>query len=222
MILAITERYGLSEKGSEKYYIDKEFKDIFEKLNILLFPVSSLTNITEVINICDGLLVTGSAIDINPKNYKEQSISEIHEKTEEIDTLYFTLIKAFNKANKPILGICRGIQAINVCFGGSLYQDIENHKLEKDKRHNVRFNKDSFLYECYGIEEMQINSLHHQAIKELAKGFKVVAKSDDGIIEGIENKNIIAVQWHPEYMMDMQFFKYFTDKMYENKENKDH
>ena len=106
MIIAITERYGLSEKGSEKYYIDKEFKDIFEKLNILLFPVSSLTNITEVINICDGLLVTGSVIDINPKNYSEQSISEIHEKTEEIDTLDFTLIKAFNKANKPILGIC--------------------------------------------------------------------------------------------------------------------
>ena len=59
---------------------------------------------------------------------------------------------------------------------------------------------------------MQINSFHHQAIKELAKGFKVIARSDDGIIEGIENKNIVAVQWHPEYMMDMQFFKYFIDK----------
>lgn len=65
---------------------------------------------------------------------------------------------------------------------------------------------------------MLINSLHHQAIKEVAKGFNVVAKSDDGIIEAIENKNIIAVQWHPEYMNDIKFFEYFTLKIC----NKDH
>ena len=218
MILAITERYGLSEKGTEKYYIDKEFKDIFEKLNVLLFPVSSLTNLEEVVDICDGLIVIGSAIDVNPKNYGEQPIKEIHKKTEEIDTLDFAMIKKFNDVNKPILGICRGIQAINVFFGGSLYQDIPNHKLPRNERHNVKFEKDSFLYDCYKTEQMQINSLHHQAIKTVAKGFKVVAKSEDGIVEGIENKNIIAVQWHPEYMNDMKFFEYFVNKI----SNKDH
>ena len=113
--------------------------------------------------------------------------------TEEIDTLDFAIIKAFNNVNKPILGICRGIQAINVCFGGSLYQDIPYHKLSKEERHNVKFEKESFLYNCYNTEQMLINSLHHQSIKEVAKGFNVVAKSDDGIIEAIENKNIIAV-----------------------------
>lgn len=213
MILAITQRYGLFEKGSEKYYIDKEFKDIFEKLNVLLFPISSLTNIEEVTKICDGLIVIGSAIDINPKNYDEQPIAKIHNMAEEIDTLDFTIIKAFNNVSKPILGICRGIQAINVCFGGSLYQDIPCHKLPKKERHNVKFEKTSFLYNCYNTEQMLINSLHHQAIKELAKGFKAVAKSEDRIVEAIENKNIIAVQWHPEYMNDIKFFEYFVNKI---------
>lgn len=138
--------------------------------------------------------------------------------TEKIDTLDFAIIKAFNNVNKPILGICRGIQAINVCFGGSLYQDIPYHKLSKEERHNVKFEKESFLYNCYNTEQMLINSLHHQAIKEVAKGFNVVAKSDDGIIEAIENKNIIAVQWHPEYMNDIKFFEYFINKIC----NKDH
>ena len=178
----------------------------------------SLTNLEEVVNICDGLIVIGSAIDINPKNYDEQPISEIHKMTEEIDTLDFSIIKAFNNVNKHILGICRGIQSINVCFGGSLYQDIPNHKLPKEERYNVKFEKESFLYDCYNIEQMLINSLHHQAVKEVAKGFKVVAKSEDGIVEAIENKNIIAVQWHPEYMNDIKFFEYFINKL----SNKDH
>lgn len=184
----------------------------------MLFPVSSLTNLDEVVNICDGLIVIGSAIDINPKNYNEQPIAKIHKMTEEIDTLDFTIIRAFNDVNKPILGICRGIQAINVCFGGSLYQDIPNHKLPKEERHNVKFEKNSFLYNCYNTDQMKINSLHHQAIKKVAKGFKVVAKSEDGIVEAIENKNIVAVQWHPEYMMDIKFFDYFINEIY----NKDH
>ena len=213
MILGITERYFLSEGNSEKYYIDKEYKDIFEKLNVLLFPISSLTNLDEVVKICDGLIVTGSIIDVNPKEYGEQPIEEIHKMAQETDTLDFTLIKAFNNVNKPILGICRGRQAINVCFGGTLYQDIPNHKLNLEERHKVKLEKDSFLYDCYNTDSMEINSLHHQAVKDVAKGFKVIAKSEDNIVEGIENKNIIAVQWHPEYLMDMKFFEYFVNKI---------
>lgn len=213
MILAITQRYGLSEQGSERYYIDKEFKDIFEKLNILLFPISSLTHISKVLDICDGLVVTGSYIDINPLHYNESPITKVHEKSDEIDNLDFTLIREFDKLNKPILGICRGIQAINVCFGGSLYQDINNHKLPKTDRHSVKIEKESFLYNCYNAEKLQVNSLHHQALKEVASNFKVTAISEDGIVEGIEKDNVLAVQWHPEMMMDMKFFEYFINKI---------
>ena len=216
MILAITQRYGLSDGGSERYYIDKEFKDIFEKLNILLFPISTLTNISKVLDICDGLVITGSCIDINPIHYNESPIAEVHEKSDEIDNLDFTLIREFDKLNKPILGICRGIQAINVCFGGSLYQDIDNHKLPKTDRHSVKIDRESFLYDCYNVEKLKVNSLHHQALKRIASNFKVTAVSEYGIVEGIEKNNIIAVQWHPEMMKDMKFFEYFINKIVNN------
>lgn len=209
MILGITERYGLDSDCMERYYIGKQFKEIFEKLKVLLFPISSLTELNKVVDICDGLVITGSAIDINPINYNEQPIAPIDNKSEEIDTLDFELIKAFTKAEKKILGICRGIQAINVYFGGSLYQDMEGHKLPLEQRHNMNIKKDSFLYKCYNKENIQVNSTHHQAIKDVAKGFKVTAVSDDGFVEGIEKGNIIGIQWHPEMMEDIKFFESF-------------
>lgn len=209
MILGITERYGLDSDGMERYYIGKHFKEIFEKLNVLLFPISALTDLNKVVDICDGLVIIGSVIDINSINYNEQPIAPIHEKCEEADTLDFELIKAFNEAGKPILGICRGIQVINVYFGGSLYQDMKGHKLPLDKRHNINIKKETFLYNCYNKENIQVNSTHHQAIKNVATGFKVTAISDDGFIEGIEKENIIGVQWHPEIMEDINFFENF-------------
>ena len=220
MILAITQRYGLSEDKNEQYFLDLEFKEIFEKLNVLLFPVCTLTNIDEVLNICDGLVVTGSAIDINPKCYGEEATFEIHKESQEIDNFDFEIIKKFDNANKPILGICRGIQAINVCFGGSLYQDIPNHKLDKAKRHNVKIENNSFLYNCYNQNTLSVNSLHHQALKEVATKFRITAVSEDGIVEGIESDNIVAVQWHPEFMNDIKFFESFISKVRKNKDIK--
>ena len=219
MVLAITQRYGLSEGGSEQYFLDLEFKEIFEKLNILLSPVCTLTNIEEVLNICDGLVVTGSCIDINPKCYGEEATFEIHKKSQEIDNFDFEIIKRFDNANKPILGICRGIQAINVCYGGSLYQDIPNHKLDKAKRHNVKIENNSFLYDYYNQNTLSVNSLHHQALKDIATKFRITALSEDGIVEGIESDNIVAVQWHPEFMNDIKFFECFMDKVKKSKTN---
>lgn len=217
MIIAITERYERFDKENiwkENFYVSKYFKDIFEELNITLFPVSSCTGLEEIVNICDGLLVAGSHIDINPKYYgeepsKETNLSEYYDKQEEVD---FALIKAFHKKGKPILGICAGIQSINVCFGGSLYQDIPNHSIKGDvKMHKINIEKGSFLEKCYKSDKIEVNSFHHQAIKKPAENFIVVATSEDGIIEAIEYKNILGVQWHPEQMNDVKFFKeYFN------------
>ena len=212
MIIAITQRYNTSKNGSEIYSIHKDLTDIFKDLNVLLFPVSSMNNINEIIKISDGLIVTGSSIDINPKIYNEEPLFKVHKMALDEDALDLCLIKEFNKNNKAILGICRGIQSINVCFGGTLYQDIENHKLSKEQTHDIIVQKDSFIYDIYKKERFQVNSVHHQAIKDLAGNFKIAAKSDDGIIEAIENKNIIGVQWHPEYIKDLNFFKYFVQK----------
>lgn len=216
MILAITQRYEKFEKElywKENFYLSKYFKDIFEKLNILLFPVASTTELNTVVNICDGLVVTGRAIDINPKYYGEKVIDSTYLSGYDLeDELDFTLIKAFNEANKPILGICAGIQSINVCFGGSLYQDIPNHSSKEElKIHSIDIQKESFLEKCYKSNRIEVNSFHHQAINKVAPNFKVTATSDDGIIEAIEYNKILGVQWHPEKMEDIEFFKKFIE-----------
>lgn len=216
MIIAVIERYGVIGNSKEVFFYRKEFKDIFEKLGVLLFPISSLTQIDNVVNICDGLIITGGVIDINPKWYNEKPLNEyenvVYDKDDEID---FNFIEKFSEVNKPILGICRGIQSINVYFGGSLYQDIQNHNFkEKTDKHTVILDKESLLYNCYNKEKIKVNSFHHQAVKNIAPKFKITAVSDDGIIEGIEYKNILGVEWHPEIMMDVNFFEKFIENYF--------
>lgn len=216
MILAITQRYEKFDNEKfwkENFFLNKNFKDIFENLNVLLFPVASTTQLNTVVNICDGLVVTGRAIDINPKYYGEEAIDSTYLGNYKLeDDLDFTLIKEFHKADKPILGICAGIQSINVCFGGSLYQDIPNHSSKEElKIHSIDIQKESFLEKCYKGNRIEVNSFHHQAINKVAPNFKVTATSDDGIIEAIEYNKILGVQWHPEKMEDIKFFKKFIE-----------
>lgn len=217
MILAITGRYEKDDRNkyfSESICYNKYFRDIFEKIDVLLFPVASTTKLEDVVNICDGLIVTGRVIDINPKYYGEEAIEETnlcsdYDKEDELD---FNLINAFYEANKPILGICAGIQSINVCFGGSLCQDIKNHKKKEEvKMHPIYIEEATFLEKCYNTNKIEVNSFHHQAINRLAENFKIAATSEDGIVEAIECGNILGVQWHPEQMMDMKFFKTWVD-----------
>ena len=207
MVLAITQRLG-NKNNSEIYFTKKAYQDICQKLNILLIPVNVLTDIDYIANICDGLIITGGN-DVNPKLYNETINNDNIVIDDIADKLDFSLISAFNKVNKPILGICRGIQIINVYFGGSLHQDISNHKLNINENHSINIIKDNFLYGCYQKDKITVNSTHHQAIKEVAKDFKITAISDDNIIEGIEKDNIVGVQWHPEKLNDLNFFEKF-------------
>lgn len=206
MIIGITGRFYNKNNNGKIFYINKEFKDIFDKLNITLFPIVSLNNIEEVCNICDGLILSGSAIDVNPSLYGENNIDLIYDGEDKLD---YALIDIFSKKNKPILGICRGIQILNVYFGGTLYQDIPNHTLKNSNgeklMHYINIAQDSFLYKCYK-DKANVTSTHHQAIKDVAGCFKVTGISEDNIIEGIEYNNIIGVQFHPEYMNDINFF----------------
>ena len=122
---------------------------------------------------------------------------------------------------KPVLGICLGIQSINVYFGGKLHQDIPGHKEPgRDIRHMVTLARGSRLKEIMGIDRMAVNSYHHQAIKAVAPELYASAVSDDGVVEAIElpgEKFVVGVQWHPERMQEedssRRLFEAFYKKM---------
>lgn len=216
MKIAIIERienYEEDKPFNKRYYLDNSFRKIFDELGILLIPVISEKNLEKVCDMCDGLVVTGSANDVHPKYYEEELIEGKEYKFDEYP-LVKNIVELFEKTNKPILGICAGIQEINVIFGGTLHQEIPNHNLKDQSKHNVKLNNDSFLYKVYKENLIEVNSYHKQAVKDLAPNFKVTAVSEDGIIEGIEKNNIVAVQWHPETLYDIKLFKSFIEKFF--------
>ena len=216
MKIAITQRienYEEDKPFNKRYYLKTSFRKIFDELGILLIPVISEKNLEKICDMCDGLVVTGSSNNVHPKYYGEEPIESKEYKYDEYP-LVKNVVKLFEKNNKPILGICEGIQEINVIFGGTLYQKIPNHNLKEYSKHNVKLNNDSFLYKVYKENLIEVNSYHEQAIKDLAPNFKVTAISEDGIIEGIEKNNIIAVQWNPETLYDIKLFKSFIEKSF--------
>lgn len=147
----------------------------------------------------DSLILCGGN-DIDPAYYNEEfagaiNIDEARDKAE------MELFKKFLEAGKPILGICRGCQLINVAFGGSLHQNLDNAIEHKDGViHSAKAVEDSFVSKLYGTE-FSINSFHHQAVKECGQGLEIIATAFDGkTVEAIQHKElpVYGVQWHPE------------------------
>ena len=154
---------------------------------------------------CDGLLLSGG-VDLNPALYNEDVNGSVDINNER-DAHEMMLLDAFVKAGKPVFGICRGCQLINVYFGGTLSQHMPQTVLHRsgekpDREHEVESASGSIMEALYG-KRCVVNSVHHQAVKKLGKDLIVTQKSDDGIIEAYEHKDlpIIAVQWHPERLV---------------------
>ena len=149
----------------------------------------------------DGLLLCGGN-DINPALYGEERFNSTVEWDDARDAAELALFNAFFSAKKPIFGICRGHQVINVALGGSLWQDLPGQcGLEHSgTNHNAAIEHGSFLYELFGAAAI-VNSYHHQAVKRLGDGLRAAAYSPDGIIEGLchEDAPLLSVQWHPEH-----------------------
>lgn len=198
---------------NKEYVLNDSFREIFDELGILLIPVISNKNLDKICAMCDGLVLTGGINDVNPKYYNEEPIKEKEYKYDEYP-LIKNIVNLFVNANKPILGICAGLQEINVIFGGTLHQKIPNHYLRDGSKHIIEVKGNTLLYDIYSKNTIEVNSYHKQAIKDLAKGFKISAISKDGIIEGIEKDNIIAVQWHPEVVKDMDLFRGIIQKLF--------
>lgn len=201
-----------SATGLEKrrLYVNGYFSDVAEGAGFILFPVCSQNGIEEIAAMCSGLIIAGRDRDIHPKYYGKEPDENIEYPEDDYeDELDFRLIEVFNKLNKPILGVCSGLQSLNVFFGGTLKQHIENHTSENGLiKHNITVEKNSFLYSLYG-EKSLVNTIHHQAINKVADGFKVTAIAEDGIIEAIENGKLIGIQWHPEVDLEFDTFRKF-------------
>lgn len=157
-------------------------------------------------SLCDGFLFAGGD-DVDPKHYGEEIKFDNVETTPLRDDFELALVGLIKDDCRPILGICRGEQILNVAFGGSLYQHIDGHRQDESGRKNLRLTRvleGSFLHSIVGESEIGVNSFHHQAVKDVAPGFVVSARAEDGTVEAIEPANrggrfFLAVQWHPEY-----------------------
>ena len=214
MRLAITgrlEQWPEQKPFDKRKHVPLQFIEISDTLGVTLIPaLSPEKTADDIAGICDGLILSGTLNDIHPSYYGEEPAPGLKYEIDEYAGDR-SLILAFSAENKPILGICGGLQSINVTFGGTLHQHIDGHFLN-DRGHRATVSDGSFLAEVYGAGEISVNSSHHQVVKDKAPGFAVTAVSSDGIIEAIERDNIIGVQWHPEAAMDMDFFRAFVDR----------
>ncbi|MBU7008424.1 gamma-glutamyl-gamma-aminobutyrate hydrolase family protein [Phosphitispora fastidiosa] len=179
----------------------------------LILPGSgSIKAVAPFFRAVRGLVLTGGG-DVDPGFFDEEPLPGLGEVTPERDRFEIMLVRAAMQRRIPILGICRGIQILNVACGGSVIQHIpaEIGKPLKHSQsaprwhstHKVSIAKGSRLAEILKCNSTRVNSFHHQAVRSPAPGFEVTARSSDGVIEAIEHREspfVIGVQWHPECM----------------------
>ncbi|PIC56276.1 gamma-glutamyl-gamma-aminobutyrate hydrolase [Sporosarcina sp. P12(2017)] len=179
----------------------------------VILPVG-LEAIEEVCDRLDGVLLIGGE-DVDPYLYGEEPHRQLGKVLPERDESELALIKTMADQDKPVFGICRGYQLINVAFGGTIYQDmyaqlsedlLQHHQLtDLDFAfHSIDIVGDSKLAEWAGTSEVRVNSLHHQAVKEVHAPLVVTAVAKDGVVEAIEStahRFVVGVQWHPEAMV---------------------
>lgn len=207
-------------KNEKRHYISSNYINAITEAGgtpiiIPMYDNPELAN--QIIPLIDGIVFSGGC-DIDPKYFGEDPHDKLGEVVPELDAMELSLFKKIvEDTNIPILGICRGLQVGNVACGGSLFQDISltqatlKHSLGEDANqyeiaHKVLIDRDSRLYNIVGKDEIGVNSFHHQMAKKIASGLKMVAVSEDGIIEALEPENpsddrfILLVQWHPEML----------------------
>ena len=194
----------------------------------LILPFSTERNtVQQLCRMADGFLFTGGQ-DVNPSLYGERKsdrCGEILSERDEMEIQYFSYCL---DNDVPALGICRGIQFMNAFLGGTLYQDLPSEKglnhVQKPPYsshfHSVEVMEGTLLHDILGKDKINVNSYHHQAVRDVSEKLEICAVSEDGIVEALahrEKEFILAVQWHPEldYSLEInsrKIVKYFVDK----------
>jgi putative glutamine amidotransferase len=191
---------------------------IFEAggMPVVLPPLGDSGSIQGLLDGMDGLVLSGGS-DLHPGYYGEETVPELGPTVPERDAFEMRLLGYALRRGIPVLGICRGMQVLNVALGGTLFQDLPSqmdhlvllgHRQETPKwepTHEVGVDRGSQVAEIMGTEELKVNSYHHQAIKDLAHGLVAVAHAPDGVVEAVEwgdlsQRWLVGVQWHAEAM----------------------
>jgi len=203
-------------------------------LPVIIPPLQNCEQVRVLLDRLDGI-VLGGGRDVLPSRYGGKLIPEIiRVQLPQRDRSDFLLVEAIWERRFPCLGICLGLQELNIFLGGDVFQHIPKevpeaiiHKIDDmfEARHDVRVQPESLLARVTGYSSINTNSAHHQSIKTLANGIHIVAKTEDGIIEAVEpddNRPFLAVQWHPEMEADpvagLNLFRWLVNEA--NRENR--
>lgn len=225
----LIEQNGM-QLGTRRAYVNEHYINAVKMAGgvPLILPVLDNEDIIKAqIELIDGLILSGGH-DVDPHFYGEEPMPKLTATWPKRDK--FDSLLAINaiEANKPILGICRGMQILNATFGGSLYQDISHLEgvlkhvqatSHDTATHTINVKEGSRLFDIFG-KEVLVNSLHHQAVKDVAPGFKVVAESKDGIVEALEREGdlfVLGIESHPEILVEkydyaLNLFKRFVEE----------
>jgi putative glutamine amidotransferase len=186
----------------------------------LLLPPGAPEAALALLQRAGGLLLTGGA-DIDPARYGAEPSSKLGRTDTERDDLEARLIEGAAEGQRPVFGICRGQQIINVALGGTLYQDLQSehpsevaHNAELPSgapklMHSIAIERASRLASILSHQNVEVNSFHHQAVRDLAPGLRATAFSSDGLVEALESPDgrILAVQCHPEELTHLDWAK---------------
>lgn len=200
--------------GYHRSYVNEDYVDsVVQNDGIpLIIPFNADDEVISAqLDQVEALILSGGH-DVDPRRYNEQPLGKLGQTWPARDHFDTLLLKLAEEKQIPVLGICRGLQIINVAHGGSLYQDLSYRKELTLKHsqdhtpdlptHGMKVEADSRLAKILGQTEFDVNSFHHQIIKDVAPDLRAVATSPDGVVEALESENedLIAVQWHPEML----------------------
>lgn len=205
----------------------------------IILPVGTEQDVKQFAGLIDGLLLTGGG-DIDPTVFGEEPHQRLGDVEPARDIVELEIFREVLALNKPILGVCRGLQIMNIALGGNMYQDIyaqkEGELLQHIQKaptshasHFVQVEKGSLLASIAKTPQIKVNSYHHQAVKDVPAPLKVSGVASDGVIEAIESTAhhfVLGVQWHPEALaqkediVSRQIFDEFIRKSKESRNGK--
>lgn len=207
----IEERSGSHQRPS--IFLYTSYLEALERVGlapVLITPAHAASAIAAIVAACAGVVLTGGE-DVEPARYGEQPSPALGTVVRSRDEMEWRVLDAALGRELPVFGICRGMQVLNVYFGGTLYQDLNSERpgevvhqqAEPWGRgtHYVALFEDTLLRRAVGTERIFINSYHHQGVRELAPSLRATAQAEDGLIEGLEAGGhpwLMGVQWHPE------------------------